>query len=303
MSRGWLTGLLSVALVSVGSHGHASDPYCQTFAAKLDPALLYAVKEGCFDRACITTFDAPTTGEEGNGSLGKGAHYRFIYVIGNSTITKSPFIVKAMYTDQTAPGIVAKPSVNLARDRLRFACRPGWLWAVNGSHKRYEAPPLPSDWEATGHRVEIPYDKYDQYHRRGYTDPDNLSQLDQFHVGYENASTCSFTNDSARRPYFLFTDQEKLSNFIDRLVARFNAAPVTQLIAGGAEYRKVTSYTRLELTMSNYEKEAQTRGCISFPVEGAHDAVDLQLVDLEWQLRGTRDAPPRWHIQFLSNGQ
>ncbi len=258
-----------------------ANQYCQAFFDQIADDTLCAAR--CSQRVCLDkVVDAGGTSalQAADGTvrpLKKGEHYNFIYKTPSGGLPNSLVIVQVKQLDSTPRTTVAPSPVRMRRYGLGFVCyrqqrdasRPEWPPAtVRGSD-------LP----------EIAYDKYDQFHRDGFTS----SEEDRFfhnniHLSYFNGQTCVSTLDPVRRSQFLFHDHKNFAGRFDQFLISLGAGATK---ANAEELDTVRKYERLKVLVSNYRRGANPQGCAAFSTRagGANSTrLDVVVRDIEQQV-------------------
>ena len=258
------------------------DEYCRLLAPKMESNKLYVAT--CLNGpSCLSTVVSSAGGAVLQGSDGQqhqlnpGQNYRFLLKTAtDGTNVNSLVVIQVKRLDATSRG--APAPVRLRRYPLDFAC----VGFNRGGASVPEWPPS----EVHGRNLpSVPYDKYDQFHRYGFTTPDETDRLRQFHVSYFNGQSCVSTTDPIRRAQFLFTDRQDYHGYVVSAVTRFG---IFATEANAQSLETMSKYEDLKVLLGNYRRPPNTAGCFSFSTRaGAVKSVrlDLTISDIEQQVR------------------
>jgi hypothetical protein len=292
-----LLGSLASLLVYVVAAEAQPDPYCQSLAPLMNSKTLYVVTcahgSGCIQPVVYSGESAFVQGTDGAlHRLNPGQSYRFLYKTfeGNTTVN-SLVAIHIKRLDVLPRGVSTPSPVRLRRYALDFACV--------GFKKNVTLPAWPGEDVQGRNLPSVPYDKYDQFHRFGYTSPDESALLKQFHVSYYNGQQCVSTTDPVRRAQFLFTDRGSYHGPWVSLATRFG---IYTPEANAQDIASIARYESLKVLVSNYRGSANTSGCFSFTTRAgaARSAkLDVTISDIEQQVRSAPfDTSESWSFQL-----
>jgi hypothetical protein len=280
--RRWILGAAVLLYGTVAASAQANQ-YCQAFFDQMADDTLYAARcaqAGCLDKVVNTGGPSALQGADGAvRPLKKGQYYNFIYKTPSSGGTpNSLVVVQIKQLDATARATVAPSPVRMRRYALDFACYRG--------RQDVSLPDLPPATVRGGELREIDYNKYDQFHRDGFTS----SEEDRFfqnnlHLRYFNGRTCVSTLDPARRAQFLLHDHKQFSGRFEQF---FISVGLTANKANAGELETVRKYARLKVLVSNYRRGSQPQGCAAFSTKaGGSNSIRLDVVvrDIEQQVQ------------------
>ena len=195
------------------------DEYCRLLAPKMESNKLYVAT--CLNGpSCLSTVVSSAGGAVLQGSDGQqhqlnpGQNYRFLLKTAtDGTNVNSLVVIQVKRLDATSRG--APAPVRLRRYPLDFACVGTSTEAAprcrSGRQARCTAEICPA----------FPTTSTIQFHRYGFTTPDETDRLRQFHVSYFNGQSCVSTTDPIRRAQFLFTDRQDYHGYVVSAVTRF----------------------------------------------------------------------------------
>jgi hypothetical protein len=275
------SSLLVFVGASVAGHAAPNDAYCKRFASSMSPDTLY-IANCTGDASCLQPVQA-------SGQLQSKKPYRFLYSTGATGIKNSMVVVQLKHVGSSPQ---QKPAdVQLARDALNFACV--------GFRKNVYRQSWPGNVDSEEALPALPYDKYDQYHRRGYTSRSEAQYLhDDFHTNYFDGDACVSTLEPVRRGQFLLFARRDVSDRTSSLINRFGGS-VGESVADDTVVKR---YERFKIILTNYQKESQASGCFSFSARGDGAELEVSLADLEEKAKyGTifdRHTLKTWNFQL-----
>jgi len=277
----WVVGAAALICGTVAASAQANQ-YCQAFFDQMADDTLYSARcsqAGCLDKVVDIGGTSALWGADGAvRPLKKAQYYNFIYKTPSSGGRPNSLVVVQVKQLDATPRTTAAP-VRMRRYALDFACyrgrpdnvsRPEWPPAtVRGSELR-----------------EIDYDKYDQFHRVGFTS----SEEDRFfqknvHLSYYNGQTCVSTLDPERRAQFLIHDHKNYASRFERFLISVGGTPNK---ANAGELETVRKYERLKVLISNYRRGSNPQGCAAFSTRaGGSNSTRLDVVvrDIEQQVQ------------------
>lgn len=292
----WQRFLLSVTVLAscVVSATAQPNAYCRNLAPLMKSNTLYVAYcmrgENCLEPVVNSGGTDLVQGQNGLHRLSPGQRYRFLYKTSTDSTNVNSLVAINVKQLDISPRGTPSP-VRLRRYPFHFACvgfrndvsLPGW------PGKEVQGRNLPS----------IPYDKYDQFHRFGFTSPEETALLKKFHVSYFNGQECVSTTDAIRRAQFLFTDRQDYHGPFVALAFRFGAYTAS---ANAQSLETIAKYERLKVLVSNYSRPANTAGCFSFTTRaGAAKSIklDVTVSDIEQQVRSAPfDSSRSWSFDL-----
>lgn len=259
-------GLLTFGQISASAY---ANEYCRAFIDQMETGTLYAVKcrnnSSCLQKVAkpkLFSDDAFLIAENKElETLEPSGRYNFIFKTEQNFSRNSLVVVQTKRLDNPARIEMKPVGVKIRRDALKFSCQ---LFAENVFQSAW-----PRD-DARGDQVpSVSFDKYDQFHRYGYTAKEERSHLwNRFHVAYHNGSTCVSTLDPARRFQFLLYERNNIPSKFVAFLERINVlSPSAALAANKSEMAK---YEKLKVVVTNYQivkNPTETRpgaGCFGF---------------------------------------
>jgi hypothetical protein len=257
-----------------------NDAYCSRYIDQMDPRALYVATclgnpsclsriESAGDRAFMVARGQPPV------QLQRNRTYRFLYKTPDDEIVNSLVVIQLMQIGST-PRKVDKPvDVQLAREALNFACR--------AFRQNIYRASWPADVDEDTRLPTVDYDKYDQFHREGYTSLAEAGFMTRdFHTQYFDGDTCVSTLDPPRRSQFLLFARRNVETRVSSFFNRFGAKP-DEAIAAPEE--RPQQYERLKVLLSNYQKQPHKSGCFSFNARGTGSQLQVSFSDLEDKVR------------------
>lgn len=275
-------GIISALFACPLSSSAQPDKYCAQLQSSMEPGQLYQLI--CKNRHCFLQIYFP------GATIPSGTTQRLLFKTAPSPVQNSLVVVQLKYV---AFSPRATPSaVRLVRQPLDFARYFKYFFSFSPYREMHDGieKAMPADLDDVEHAATVSYTGYDDYHRYK-TAPDAESRiLKAFHVNYFNGARCVRTFDDLRRPQFLFEDRENAG------WRRSVAATLIPDLIDQAAASEVLQYQRLEVILSNYQKQPGTSGCFSFPVQGIGASVTVSISDLEENARANRLDPTTWII-------
>jgi hypothetical protein len=256
--------------------------YCQAFFGEMTDDTLYAARcaqAGCLDKVVEIGGNAALLSADGVvHQLKKGQLYNFIYKTPPGGLPNSLVVVQVKQLDATPRTTLAPSPVRIRRYALDFAC-------YRGRHD-VSLPQLPSDAVRGRDLPAIDYDKYDEFHRDGFTSSTEDRYFhNNVHLSYFNGQSCVSTLDPARRAQFLIHDHKNFAGRLERIFISLGAPPNK---ANAADLETVRKYERLKVLISNYRRGSNPQGCAAFSTKaGGSNSVQLDVVvrDIEQQVQ------------------
>jgi hypothetical protein len=293
-ARAALFGITSLA--TLGFSGAIAQPNA---CSDLAPQVLYVLAP-CADNL---TSHCPVPAQ--SAMLKQNVSYRFLYKTPPTDILKSLIVV---HVKGLASHPVATPvTVRVSRQHLAFACK---LTLNPFSKTRYYIDPklaYPANAEnaenAFARReppyneaptAEVDYNGYDHFNRYGDATQPTSGILKQIHANYFNGSECVPTMEAVRRAQFLFIDRDQVPDFTTAFTTEIGITKPT----ASADSGEINRYDHLQVIVANYEKQAQTSGCISFVVRSTGPSLEIDMSDLEEKVR-TTDLYEKFHSQVF----
>jgi len=290
----WIFSVAAFLCGMVTASGQVNQ-YCQAFFDQMADDTLYAVRcaqAGCLDKVVDFGGGSALLGADGAvHQLKKGQLYNFIYKTPSTGgMPNSLVVVQVKQLDATPRTTVAPSPVRIRRYAMDFAC-------YRGQHN-VSLPELPPATVRGRDLHPIDYDKYDQFHRNGFTS----SEEDQFfhnnvHLRYFNGQTCVSTLDPERRAQFLFHDPKHFASRVERIFISLGATPPA---ANAGELEGVRRYERLKVLISNYRRGSNPQGCAAFSTRAGGEnstQIDIVVRDIEQQVQAgfpLYDASRNW---------
>jgi hypothetical protein len=260
-------GVFGVAFFAIfGFSGAIAQPdsYCSSYASQMAPDTLYIAKACPDDAETRCLVPVPSS-----GPIQEGILYHFLYMTPRTDIQNSLIVIQVK-------GIAAQPvpspaSVRLTRHQFSFACRSkANIFPRSSFRDEVNNDPATQN---------IAYDSYDRFNRYGYAPQPARGILVKFHTNYFNGSECVSTLETVRRAQFLFTDRDKVPGLWVALATELHLqAPV-------AVAEDINRYDHLHVIVTNYKKQPQASGCVSFVARSHGPSLEIDLSDLEEKAR------------------
>ncbi len=248
----------SALLLNFTSTGWAGDRYCRALINSILPNTLYSVhcahEAKCVSRVVYSTNGAVLERADGTTSyLRRGRHYHFIYKVLPTFAQNSLVVVHIKRLDNPSRDKSSPARVKLQRKSIQFGCR--------GFSKHVKLRSWPPSAISERYLPSVGYDKYDHFHRYGYTSGDEDRVLrNKFHVRYNNGNGCVSTLDAERRWQFLFEDRTNVPGVIAAFLARLNLYASS---ANAAALEQVRKFAKLKVLVTNYASEKDRNGAIA----------------------------------------
>lgn len=270
---------LFCCLIASGAGAYAN-PACRSLVGHMADNTLYSARchnhPGCLEEVVETGATAVLKASDGKTRrLQKAQRYNFVYRVPAAGAANSLVIAQIKQLDAGHRAI--KPSkVRMQRYPISFACvgrrqnesLPQW------PHSEVRGRDLPS----------VDYDRYDAFHRNGFTTSDEDHVLrSSLHVRYHNGQACVSTQDPVRRAQFLLHDHK---SFAWRTGTFFLRVGLYTTTATGDEYQKVAEYKRLKVIVTNYRQSGEQPRCFSFSTKAGRPEstrLDISIRDIEKQ--------------------
>ncbi len=297
MLKSLLGHTIALALVAPAM----ADEFCSRFSDQMSSDKLYAAtcvgRSGCTLEEIARDLNGGANIVDRNGLLRpfvRGASYRLLFKTGIGDQRNSLVVVQLKRTNVAPEGELKAPAVKLRRAGFDFAC------------VKSRRDTTLADWPINSEVQEIPYEKYDHFHRYGVTtDPENkaLSRINGFHVLYNNGKTCVSTLDSVRARQFLLEDRDNVPNFFGAIFSQVTGF----LDATPASAQQATKYDEFRVFVSNYQRKQDEAGCFSFPLQAGTTTsakIEINLRDLEEQSQSYPiDRSRTWILKLSSKAR
>ncbi len=281
----------ALAFTVLGSSVVLAGGYCSRFADKMDAGSLYAAS--CArSSTCLAKVVTNVRGETGIIKRGKfqllerKRRYTFLYKtdpMGPMGATNSLVIARIKLVAAAPLHNVKPPDVEIKRYGFHFAC-------VADVYKGDESlAAWPSDPPHAKRQVfqRIPFDKFDHFHRYGFTTGDTDKELRQnthFHVVYYNGKSCVSTLSRSRIRQFLLEDRDNVPWFIVSVANRLGGFfDVTR-----AEAQQAEKYEKLRVIVTNYQRKPNQSGCFEFTTRAGtaeSKTLEISVGDVEKQVQ------------------